>query len=955
MSASSDRKVGSSWRWVCAAGLVVGSAVPAWAVTKTWVGPNEGDWVTDAFWSPSGEPGDTDEALLNQAGTYEVRFAGNGNSIVRTVSAVSLVNGNPTIELRSDGQGSVEASTLNVLNNFAVASGASARLTQLGGGFNTSLVDIDGALNLGSAFSAGSLEVNRIDVEAAALNVGVGSVSTNASVLSVTNGGLINAGPVAIGSSAGSSGQVNLSDGGIISTGHVHIRQRGGVTISTLGSGIIAGSLTLDGALNHLNGSVEADTFTVNSPYFLAGDARLEVGALAGNPSNFNWSGGDLTWKNSLSIDSTNAFLGSNFNLSSSQSLRVEGQLNVGTGGAANIVFGGEADANTVSIGGGIADGQNVAVTVTGANSRLRATALNSGISVGDAERVDLSVLSGGSVFVEGQTGITELSTVLGGTTDVLVSGNGSSFFAGSTVAVGGTTTGARGNATVTLLDGGLFSVSGALTIWETGTLNAGGGNATFVTLDLRGNADFGDTAVNGDPISLNGGTLSATRVDYGATGLTGSGTINAQTVVDGDVNATGALTFGDASRFDGAVVNGILNVGNQRVEVRKKGFFTLGNNNVAIDSDGELVVPDGVLLPAGAALVAPQGRVNGRFVSQVGSVLELGVEDGFRIGDAGSVAGFNAEGEIHVGEVSLTIDDANDAVLGTLTTLGGALGDPGFINAGKGITLGFGRNLTGHGTVNTPDDPFTPLINNGSILGDSPTESITLAGYVKGVGTLDHVTITGTDAPGFSPATVYRGNVNYAGTLEAELGGTADGESDRLVHSGVAQLGGVLDVSLINGYTPTLGDTFELITAAGGVNGAFSDINTPALTGLSFDVVYTPLSVLLEIVAAGLVGDYNDNGQVEQGDLNLVLNNWGQPAPFTPNGAPFVTATVDQEELNRVLTNWGATAAPSFAGFDIPEPAAGIGLVALGVLGRATRVGCRRAHEPICGFSFKS
>ncbi|MEM8495484.1 MAG: hypothetical protein AAF663_08880, partial [Planctomycetota bacterium] len=75
-------------------------------------------------------------------------------------------------------------------------------------------------------------------------------------------------------------------------------------------------------------------------------------------------------------------------------------------------------------------------------------------------------------------------------------------------------------------------------------------------------------------------------------------------------------------------------------------------------------------------------------------------------------------------------------------------------------------------------------------------------------------------------------------------------------------------------------------------------------------------------LAATGLLGDYDDSGQVEQTDLNLVLNGWGGPRTFTdPTGTPFATANVDQEELNRVLNNWGASSAPSFAGSALPEP----------------------------------
>ncbi|MEM7576387.1 MAG: hypothetical protein AAF328_02830 [Planctomycetota bacterium] len=77
-------------------------------------------------------------------------------------------------------------------------------------------------------------------------------------------------------------------------------------------------------------------------------------------------------------------------------------------------------------------------------------------------------------------------------------------------------------------------------------------------------------------------------------------------------------------------------------------------------------------------------------------------------------------------------------------------------------------------------------------------------------------------------------------------------------------------------------------------------------------------------LVATALVGDYNGNGQVEQGDLNLVLNNWGGARGDWDNAEGFLTGNVDQEELNRVLNNWGSSSAsPDFSGFVVPEPSA--------------------------------
>ncbi len=78
--------------------------------------------------------------------------------------------------------------------------------------------------------------------------------------------------------------------------------------------------------------------------------------------------------------------------------------------------------------------------------------------------------------------------------------------------------------------------------------------------------------------------------------------------------------------------------------------------------------------------------------------------------------------------------------------------------------------------------------------------------------------------------------------------------------------------------------------------------------------------------------GDYNASGQVEQGDLDLVLQNWGRF--FSVNNAPsgwvtgFPQGIVDQGELDSVLQNWGSTASPDFGGLSVPEPGVLAGLI---------------------------
>ena len=85
-----------------------------------------------------------------------------------------------------------------------------------------------------------------------------------------------------------------------------------------------------------------------------------------------------------------------------------------------------------------------------------------------------------------------------------------------------------------------------------------------------------------------------------------------------------------------------------------------------------------------------------------------------------------------------------------------------------------------------------------------------------------------------------------------------------------------------------------------------------------------------------------------EQGDLDLVLLNWGNETPPYPedwvNQLPgtgdFDTTLVDQEELDGVLLNWGS-GIPGEGAVAVPEPATWLLLLAMGSL-------CLRRSRPI-------
>lgn len=352
------------------------------------------------------------------------------------------------------------------------------------------------------------------------------------------------------------------------------------------------------------------------------------------------------------------------------------------------------------------------------------------------------------------------------------------------------------------------------------------------------------------------------------------------------------------------------------------------------------LVIPaDGVFRATGIHVLA----ITGLGGSTITSSSDL------TIGDSTKVNGFYTNGTVNVTVLTTTLNDANDVVFdsGALVTLGDGAGGSATLAAANGLSLDFGGNISGFGTVDTPDNAATPLVNNGHIAGNSENEPNTLPGYVKGVGTLDNVVITGTDAPGFSPASVVRGSVAYNGTLEIEIRGTASSEFDQINHilsAGVAQLGGDLEVALLGDFMPSLDDAFEIITAIGGVSGTFTTLadELPALSaGLKWAIDYGTNNVVLSVIAAGVPGDYNQDGTVNAADYTVWRNYLGSGTALANDD----TAGVGPDDYDRWKMHFGESAGAGSGSLSdsvaVPEPAGLVWLLGTLILGQFR---CRRS-----------
>ena len=189
--------------------------------------------------------------------------------------------------------------------------------------------------------------------------------------------------------------------------------------------------------------------------------------------------------------------------------------------------------------------------------------------------------------------------------------------------------------------------------------------------------------------------------------------------------------------------------------------------------------------------------------------------------------------------------------------------------------------NLSGSGTV--------ILSNTGSDL-SGPSGSSTLvneSNTIQGFGTVTgNLVNEGTVEPGDGPGILtVTGNYTQtsSGTLDIQIGGLNPANPlpgfSQLI-TGTSTLAGTLDVSLINGFTPSSQNEFVIVTSTDGipVSGTFVD-NTIQLGNVTFTVVYNPSDHPNDVVLKVL--------------FSPVINTTQQPASATVGSSIADTATV--------------------------------------------------------------
>jgi hypothetical protein len=189
-----------------------------------------------------------------------------------------------------------------------------------------------------------------------------------------------------------------------------------------------------------------------------------------------------------------------------------------------------------------------------------------------------------------------------------------------------------------------------------------------------------------------------------------------------------------------------------------------------------------------------------------------------------------------------------------------------------------------------------------------------------------------GTIAPGSSIGhTQIDGNLLLnSGTLEIELASLA--AFDSLHVDGTITPGGSINVVLLGGYAPSLGESWPILTTDAAIlPGQFASVTD----GFSIHQEDNVFRLYFGPGPVGLAGDFNDDGTVDAADYLVWRKGLG--TIYTPDD-------YDDWQANFGATSSAANAAAGRFDAAVPEPAAwALILIAGGLLYRATVP--RRSH----------
>jgi fibronectin-binding autotransporter adhesin len=885
-------------------------AIQAEAVLgQTWDGGGTTNNWTDANnWSPNNVPPNNGAATLNFAGNTRLAPIVNTNFDVR---GLTFDNQAGAFNIGSSGGATLTLREAGITNNGSSTQSLGVPLVlaapQTWGGAGT--IGAVGTVNLGTSQLTVDTPVfvgltGVVSGSGSIVKVGGGSLQlTNAN--SFTGGITLREGYIEIGNNGGlGTGTLRIEGGSIAALGAARSIANAidlAADLDVAGSlGVtITGPLTLKGkfSLDHTAAVAISGPIGQDAP----GRELIKTGA-----GTLTLSGSALTLGTSLTLDQGTLSATGLVNSAGSTFTQNAGTLNGSLTNRGNFVYnGGMTSGNLANEAGGDA--------TFNANFTLTAVLNNAGT---------IHVPSGKTLTFGTQTlnntGTIELT---GGA----LSASGATTFSSSGLVTGFGTISA--NNSVFNNSGQVTASGGGLTI----TTNMSPVNSGIINIPMAAQLQLNTTSVTNNTglVRLTGGSISGTGPIANNSGgeIRGSGTVqSAVTNAGGLVHATGSDPLIIQNLSGGNSAGGELRIDEGATMTvastfSSSGTVMLGGNNASLN----------VNTMNNSGTIRGSGRITGT-VQNNGTIRA----EGGTLTLAGSGNTNPANGHIEAGPDGQVIYTQGLATnTGLIALAGGAMDNNNLALANPGRIEGSGTlrtgGLTNTGTVSVAGalDVFGAVTNN-NVVNASSGSTIRYFGPVSGSGSFSGSgtnVFLNTFSPGASPAAVsFAGGVDLgAAQLNIEIGGSSPGtQFDQLDIQGAAALGGTLSVSLLNNFAPTAGATFEIISAAGGIEGAFAATTLPTLAeGLNWNVRYAAKSVSLAVVAA-VNGDYNGNGVVDAADYITWRIAMAHGGTLLNDASP---GSVSQQDYTYWRAHFGAAAGSgsgdNLASGAVPEPSA--------------------------------
>jgi hypothetical protein len=367
----------------------------------------------------------------------------------------------------------------------------------------------------------------------------------------------------------------------------------------------------------------------------------------------------------------------------------------------------------------------------------------------------------------------------------------------------------------------------------------------------------------NNAPLSLIGATvitLSGLLTDNGSIDLSSSNSISAINCSGGTVTGTGTFYLGqglNAARFN--YINGSLTQDAQHV-ITGTGIVTaaLVNYGSVISSGYPYALTlSGATTNYGTFQASNSSYFNlagGALTNIVGQSLVGGtyeVDAGCRMNLSGSTAITQNAAHIILNGTPLAFPTITpmaavtpagefDLRSGAVFTTVGDFSSAGIVNIDSSSTL----------NINGAMSQIAGATQVDGLLNVSSGTFALQGGTLKGIGEINASLFNtgGVVSPGDSPGTLSDTgafNQSGGGELLIEIAGFSKGQYGVMSVNGSAMLNGTLDIVLLNGFVPTMGERFTILSATGPVTGQFSNIIAPP----NINVIYNASSVVLTAV----------------------------------------------------------------------------------------------------------